>query len=377
MSMCIWAGIIQQPMVLPSWKTWQTIWIYLDKISTSIELSSYLHLLNTKKNIPMRPPKNLKALKRVNMSTLPSTQAQQEDWQKCIVQLWPIGVVYPVHRLGFPSPLPFPLDIGGDDRLGVEPKISLKKQGFLEKSNKGAKTNKYMDFLMACSKKVNPVFEHIGKDACFFVTWRYSFHCMRQVKKSTFRVLCFLPLVLAAYSTVAGTLWKNSSLEETLLLSSHIKPVTNFGKLAVKRKWQVSTIHIVGLAQRIHRSRSNSFAEKANPDRCQPVKHTFNKKHLRNKAGFKVLRYTDQYINFGEGLEIPVRNHISPSNVIAMPQATVQEHRDQSSHWQDQTVQVKSLRLPGSQHKTPLNTSDEGGTLTTKKVSRKESYEKD
>ena len=88
---------------------------------------------------------------------------------------------------------------------------------------------------------------------------------MRQVKKSTFRVLCFVPLVLAAYSTVAGTLWKNSSLEETLLLSSHIKPVTNFGKLAVKRKWQVSTIHIVDWEQRIHRSRSNSFAEKKIP----------------------------------------------------------------------------------------------------------------
>ena len=109
---------------------------------------------------------------------------------------------------------------------------------------------------------------------------------MRQVKKSTFRVLCFVPLVLAAYSTVAGTLWKNSSLEETLLLSSHIKPVTNFGKLAVKRKWQVSTIHIVDWEQRIHRSRSNSFAEKKT-DRCQPVKHTFNKKTSAAQSWFQ------------------------------------------------------------------------------------------
>ena len=50
---------------------------------------------------------------------------------------------------------------------------------------------------------------------------------------------------------------------------------------------------------------------KKNPDRCQPVKHTFNKKHLRHKAGFKVLRYTDHYINLG-CLEIPFRKQHRP-----------------------------------------------------------------
>ena len=122
---------------------------------------------------------------------------------------------------------------------------------------------------------------------------------MRQVKKSTFRVLCFVPLVLAAYATVAGTLWKNSSLEETLLLSSHIKPVTNFGKLAVKRKWQVSTIHIVGLAQRIHRSRSNSFAE---------IPIDVNRSNI---PSIKNICGTDHYINL-ECLEIPFRKQHRP-----------------------------------------------------------------
>ena len=199
---------------------------------------------------------------------------------------------------------------------------------------------------------------------------------MRQVKKSTFRVLCFVPLVLAAYSTVAGTLWKNSSLEETLLLSSHIKPVTNFGKLAVKRKWQVSTIHIVDWEQRIHRSRSNSFAEKKT-DRCQPVKHTFNKKHLRHKAGFKILRYTDHYINLG-CLGMPFRKQhrphpmSSPCHKPHFKNIATNPAIDRIKRFR-----YKSLRLPGSQHKMPLNTRrDEGGTLTTK-VSRKESYEKD
>ena len=44
--------------------------------------------------------------------------------------------------------------------------IVNKNRVFLEKSNKGAKKTS-MDFLIACSEKVNLVFEHLGKNACF------------------------------------------------------------------------------------------------------------------------------------------------------------------------------------------------------------------
>lgn len=110
-------------------------------------------------------------------------------------------------------------------RLGVigAKNIVNKNRVFLEKSNKGAKINKY-GFPHSMFWKGQPSL-WTSRKKCMFLSHDdiVSNVWMRQVKKSTFRVLCFVPLVLAAYATVAGTLRK------TLLLSSHIKPVTNFG----------------------------------------------------------------------------------------------------------------------------------------------------
>ncbi len=175
-------------------------------------------------------------------------------------------------------------------------------KAFLEKSNE--QTNKY-GFPHSIFKKVTPVFQDVEIN-CIFLRGRYlvSTVWMRQVKKNTFRVFCFavfsitkhansnillkwaVPLVPAAYSTVAGTL-RVRTLDWTRLCYSLAISKTKISKLAVKRTWQVSTIHIVSLTQRIHKSRSNNHLCCRFSDTCQPVRYTFNNKTSAQQSSFR------------------------------------------------------------------------------------------
>ena len=201
-------------------------------------------------------------------------------------------------------------------------------------------SNKY-GFPHSIFKKVTPVFHDVEIN-CNFLGGQYlvSTVWMRQVKKNTFRVFCFalfsnkLNMQTQTSCSIGRCHWCQQHVQQWLELCGSVKPrlpswlSNEHGKYPpfTSLVWHnaftnpaATTIFAVDFPIHVNRSGIPSTTTK----------------HLLNKARFKeVLWYTNHHINLGS-LEIPFRENISPSNVVAMTQATVQEHRHQSSHWHD------------------------------------------